>query len=75
MHYVTGALAVLLAVIVLAFAIQNLESVQVSLLFWSMNLPKIILILGTYVLGMFTGWGLVGLIKRFWKKGTAQDAH
>jgi putative membrane protein len=66
MHYVTGALAVLLAVIVLAFAIQNLESVQVSLLFWSMSLPKIILILGTYVLGMFTGWGLVELIKRFW---------
>ena len=67
MHYVTGALAVLLAVIVLAFAIQNLESVQVSLLFWSMSLPKIILILGTYVLGMLTGWGLVELIKRFWK--------
>ena len=66
MHYVTGTLAVLLAVIVLAFAIQNLGPVDVSFLFWSMSLPKIILILGTYVLGMLTGWGLVELIKRFW---------
>ena len=67
MHYVTGTLAVLLAVIVLVFAIQNLAPVDLRFLGWSMTLPKIILILATYILGMLTGWGLVDLAKRFWK--------
>jgi lipopolysaccharide assembly protein A len=66
MQYVTGALAILLILIVLVFSIQNLTAVEVKFLVWSMSLPQIILILGTYVLGMFTGWGLVELIKRFW---------
>ena len=65
MRYVTGTIAVLLLIIIVAFAIQNLEATEVSFLFWSVNISKIFLILGTYVLGMFSGWGLVELIKRF----------
>ena len=64
MRYVTGAIAILLLLAVLAFSIQNRESVGVSFLSWSTSLPKIFLILGTYVLGMVSGWGLVALLKR-----------
>jgi putative membrane protein len=64
MKYVTGTLAVLFFIITLIFAIQNLELVDVSLLTWSMKIRKVFLILGTYVLGMLTGWGAVELIKR-----------
>jgi uncharacterized integral membrane protein len=66
MHYVTGALAVLLVLVVATFAVQNLKPVEVDFLVWSTSLPKIVLILGTYVLGMLTGWGLVDLIRRAW---------
>src|SRR5262245_21513672 len=64
MNYVTGALAVLLLVILVVFSIQNLESVDVSFLMWSMNIPKVALVLGTYLLGMLSGWGVVELLKR-----------
>jgi uncharacterized integral membrane protein len=64
MSYVKGTLAVVLLLAVLVLAIQNRAGVDVSFLFWTFQLPKILLIVGTYVLGMFSGWGLVELIKR-----------
>jgi len=64
MKYVTGTLAVILLIIVLIFSIQNRESVDVWLLMWSMSIPKVFLILGTYIIGMLSGWGAVELFKR-----------
>ena len=64
MRYVTGALTVILLLLVLIFAIQNRANVEVSFLAWSFSAPKVLLILATYLLGMFSGWGLVELIKR-----------
>jgi len=64
MRYVVGAVSVLLFLIILIFAIQNFEAVPVAFLRWSVSMPKIFLILGTYILGMLTGWGLVEVLKR-----------
>ena len=64
MSYFTGVLAIVLLLIVVVFSIQNLGSVEVSFLVWTMSIPKIMLILGTYVMGMLTGWGIIELIKR-----------
>jgi uncharacterized integral membrane protein len=64
MSYVKGTLAVVLLAAVVVLAIQNRAGVDVSFLFWTFRSPKILLILGTYLLGMFSGWGLVELIKR-----------
>jgi uncharacterized integral membrane protein len=63
MHYVAGVLAAVFAVVVLVFAIQNFSSVEVSFLIWSATIPKVLLILVTYLLGVFSGWGLLALIK------------
>jgi uncharacterized integral membrane protein len=63
MHYVVVALWTLLLVI-RVFSVQNRASVDVSFLLWSVSLPKVFLILGTYLLGMLSCWGLVGSIKR-----------
>lgn len=64
MRYVTGTVAALLFLIVGVVSFQNREAVDVSFLVWSTSLPKVFLILGTYVLGMVSGWGLVELVKR-----------
>jgi uncharacterized integral membrane protein len=64
MNYVTGTLAVVLLIIVLVFSIQNREAVDISFLFWSMNVPKIFLILGTYVFGLLSAFGGAALVKR-----------
>jgi uncharacterized integral membrane protein len=62
--YVKGILAVVLLVVIVVLAIQNRAGVDVSFLFWNFRSPKILLILGTYLLGMLSGWGLLELIKR-----------
>ena len=64
MRYITGTLAILLLVVVVIFSIQNRESVSLAFLVWSLSVPKIFLILGIYVLGMLSGWGLIALVKR-----------
>ena len=68
MRYVTTALLIVFSLIVLIFAIQNREPVDVAFLMWSMSLRKIFLVLGTYVLGMFSGWGVVEIAKRMLQK-------
>jgi lipopolysaccharide assembly protein A len=64
MRYVTGALAILLLLTVVVFSVQNRESVSLAFLVWSLSVPKVFLILGTYTLGMLSGWGLVALVKQ-----------
>ena len=66
MRYISGALAIIALVAIVIFSIQNMEAIDVSFLIWSASISKVIVIIGTYVLGMLTGWGLVELIKRFW---------
>jgi uncharacterized integral membrane protein len=64
MRYLTGTIAVLLLVAILIFSVQNLTAVEVSFLRWSVSVPKVFLILGTYLLGMISGWGLLALVKK-----------
>ena len=64
MRYVKITIAVVLLVAMVIFAVQNIESVKVSFIVWSVNAPQVFVILGTYVLGMLTGWGLVEVLKR-----------
>ena len=64
MRYVRITIAVVLLVAMIVFGVQNLESVNVSFLIWSVDAPMVLVILGTYVLGMVSGWGLVELLKR-----------
>jgi uncharacterized integral membrane protein len=64
MKYVTGAITVLLLLVVLIIGFQNWASVEVKFLFWSFSAPKLLLILATYVLGMLSGWGLLEVVKK-----------
>ena len=64
MRCVVAALWTLLLLVIVIFSVQNHASVDVSFLYWTMSMPKVFLILGTYVLGMLSGWGLVESIKR-----------
>ncbi|MEN9544144.1 MAG: hypothetical protein RLZZ598_977 [Pseudomonadota bacterium] len=75
MRYVHIGLIVLLTSIVLMFKFQNLQSVTVQFFAFSMTVPVTLLILLVYVLGMFTGGALWGLIKQSYKSGFEPDAH
>ncbi len=65
MRYLTTGLAAVALLAIVIFSIQNLGGVEVSFLFWSMTLSKCVVIIGAYLLGMVSGWGLVELLKKF----------
>lgn len=71
MRYVKGCLSVLALLAMLVFAFQNLEVIQVSFLSWSMSVPKVLVIVGTYVLGMVTGAWIFDFLKLLFKKPEA----
>jgi uncharacterized integral membrane protein len=62
-RYIVGALWALLLLAIVSFSIQNRAAVEVSFLVWSMSMPKVFLILGTFFLGMLAGWGVVRLAR------------
>ena len=67
MKYISSTLAIIALVLIAIFSIQNLSVVEVSFLTWSASVSKIVVILGSYLLGMLTGWGMVDLFKKFVK--------
>ncbi|MDP1526315.1 MAG: LapA family protein [Rhodocyclaceae bacterium] len=67
-RYVYIALIVIVTAVVLLFKVQNIDSVTVSLLTLSLTMPLSLLLIGVYVLGMFTGSFIVGLL-RDWLHG------
>ena len=71
MRYVYMGLIVLVTAVVLLFKVQNLTNVTVSLFSMSMTLPVSLLILGIYLLGMFTGGALWSLL-RIWLHGATR---
>jgi len=53
-------LLVLLA-LVIVFALQNTQVVEVQFFFWTLSMSRALVLLGTLVIGLFAGW----LIGRF----------
>jgi len=64
MHWVYSAIVALLIALLVLLALQNLETVTVAFLGFSVRAPLAVVIIGVYVLGMLTGSGLVWLIRR-----------
>ena len=57
-------LLVLLALVIL-FALQNTQVVEVQFFFWTLSMSRALVLLGTLVIGLFSGW----LIGRFTTRG------
>ncbi|MBV7485362.1 DUF1049 domain-containing protein [Bordetella sp. BOR01] len=64
MRYLYIVLIVLFTAIVLSFKIQNFDSVTLSLWSSTATLPASVLVIGVYILGMFTGGFLLSLLRR-----------
>jgi len=53
-----------------AFAVQNRDAVPIKFMDWADSYPLPALLGAAYVLGMFSGWTLVGMIRRSLKRVT-----
>ena len=75
MRYIKGALSVLALLAIIIFSVQNLEVIEVSFLSWSMSVPKVMVVVGAYVLGMITGAWLFDFLKYLFKseQGTRSE--
>jgi uncharacterized integral membrane protein len=60
-------LIVFVAAIVI-FAIQNNNRIGVNLFGWNFELAFPLLAGAIYLLGMFTGWAVIGMLKRSWQR-------
>jgi len=57
------ALLVLLLGITVLFALQNLQTITVSFLSWSLTLPIALVVIGAYALGMASGGGVLAFLR------------
>jgi len=72
-RYVYIALAVVLLAVVLLFKVQNTASVTVSLFSMQATMPTSVMVIGVYVLGMFTGGFVLGFLRTVTHKATARE--
>lgn len=64
MRYLQIALLVLFLLALLIFAAQNTRSTSIAFLSWEKQLPLALLAVIIYVLGMLSGWTVVGFVRR-----------
>jgi uncharacterized integral membrane protein len=55
--------------------VQNVESVNLTLLAWPVMAPLWLVVVAAYLFGMLSGWGIVGLLKRSWLRVTESPAR
>lgn len=75
MRYLKGGLAILALLAMIAFSVQNLEVMDVSFLSWKMSIPKFMIIVGTYILGMITGAWLFDFLKMLFKSNEPEETE
>ena len=51
------------AILLVIFLVQNLDSTEIKLLFWSWDMPLIFALIASAVLGALA-WGIVGFFRR-----------
>jgi putative membrane protein len=73
MKVIYGVFLVLFVAAVTVFAYQNNRPETVTFLNQSWEISFPLLAAGLYVLGMLTGWSVVGLLRRSWRRVTAED--
>ena len=63
MRFIYLVLLILLAAVTALFALQNLQTITVSFLNWSVTLPIAVVIVGVYFLGMASGGSVLAFLR------------
>lgn len=73
MRLLSGLFLLLLVGGVGYLAYENNREISLSAWTWRTDVPLPALVVGVYVLGMVSGWWMVGLLKRSWQRVTEPD--
>ncbi len=75
MRFVWFLILVVLIVVTTAFALQNDEAVRLQFFNWGLTASMALIIAAVYILGMISGWTVVGVFKRSIREITARRAQ
>ncbi|MFA7568224.1 MAG: LapA family protein [Alkalispirochaeta sp.] len=53
-------IGIVIGIIIFIFAIQNVESVDYTFLAWTLIAPRAVVVIGTFIVGLFSGWLISG---------------
>ena len=59
--------------LVVVLCVQNVEVITLTFLAWTVAVPVWLVVVSGYLLGMFSGWGVAGLLKRSWRRMTEEQ--
>ena len=71
MKYIVG---IVLGILVVIFAAQNGEVVDVTFFFWTVSVSRAVMLIGVFLIGLFGGWVLTSLARRRKRKRVADSS-
>ncbi len=73
MRFLSGLFLLALVAGLGFLAYENNRETVLNAWTWQVGVPLPLLVLAVYVLGMVSGWWMVGLMKRSWQRVTEPD--
>jgi lipopolysaccharide assembly protein A len=73
MRVISGLFLVVLVAALAFLSYENSQSTTLEAGNWRGDVPLPLLVVVVYLLGMLSGWWLVGLVKRSWQRVTEPD--
>lgn len=73
MRFISGLFLIAVIAVLGVLAYENNRDTALNAWTWRMDVPLPLLVLAVYVLGMLSGWWMVGLMKRSWQRVTEPD--
>jgi lipopolysaccharide assembly protein A len=75
MRFIQAVIFLAFLVVVGVFAVQNTDVVTVNFWTWKQSGPVAILTIAVYLLGMLSGWAVVGFVRRSLRQVAKQPQH
>jgi uncharacterized integral membrane protein len=72
MRFLSFLVLLALVGVVVVFAYQNRGAADVQFLSWGVSAPLAAVVGAAYGLGMVSGWAVVGLFRRSWRRLTEE---
>ena len=73
MRLISGLFLIALIAVLGVLTYENSSVTRVNAWSWNWDVPLPLLVGSVYVLGMVSGWWLIGLTKRSWQRVTEPD--
>ncbi len=74
MRFLQSLLFLIVLAAILIFAVQNNETQTLWFLKWRLDAPTALVTVASYLLGMLSGWTVVGFLRRSFRSVT-EDPH